>query len=154
MSTPIVELITVDLVDAIDNITVANGYNQTLIVKRPVSADEQIAPQDNLAVIREDNPIKMEPSDTSSNYIMWEVLYQVDLYAAITENDTTALMTRLHKMRADVEKAVMIDPYRGEKAIDTRIENPEYWVDRPGIVGVTVSIMVQFRTLISDPYTQ
>lgn len=154
MANPIIEQITQDLVDAVETVTVANGYNQTLIVERPVSNDEAIAARDNLAVVREGNPSKMAQEDTSSAYIMWEHGYHIDLYAAIAENDATPLMTRLHKMRADVEKAVLVDPYRGELAIDTRVEEPEYWVDRPGIVGVTVVIVVQFRTLIGDPYTQ
>lgn len=77
-------------------------------------------------------------------------------FTASCSTDVTAdsVDERLHKIRADVEAAIMVDPTRGTIAEDTQPTGAEYIVTEDARVFVQVTFDVIYRTSIGNPTTQ
>lgn len=156
MSNPIVELISDDIYDAINEITVANGFNQTLIAYRPKRDDiGDVVPEDlKVLVIQGDE----EDGEITMQVGMWKEWQQPYVIMALvidSDSSTDPIDTRKNQVRADIQKKLMVDPSRGGYAIDTTIlpsesipENDKGWT------GINVYVVVKYRTKIDDPYTQ
>ncbi len=151
MSVPILEKIAVNLLAAINEITTDNGWNQTLTAKRPkrINLDDEIT-EDLTAIIQQENPVKGQETNST---IEWHQPFAIQTIVIDSDAATTPIDTRLNTIRADVEKKVGEDITRGGYARDQRIMDPVIF-DGPKFTGIAVNIVVIYRTLYGDPYTQ
>ena len=156
MSTPIIELIALDIVTAITAITTGNGFNQTLTALRPRRVDyKDTAPKDGTVYVWQGDA--EEASAQTFPLKAW--IQPFKLVAIVIDSDATAtsIDTRLNQVRSDIEKKLMEDVGRSGLANGgdgTVIRAPEKFDEGPSYTGITVNIEVQYRTLETDPYTQ
>ena len=156
MTTPIIELISENIKTAVNEITVATSFNQTLTGYRPKRNDfKDVVPADLLVLIIQGDEEEVE--ETVSNGVSKEWRQPYLLMALVIDSDaaTTTYETRINQVKADLIKKLMTDPSRGGYALDT--------IPRPGIKipendynwsGIVANFDVYYRTKINDPYTQ
>ena len=154
MSTPIIEQIAVKIVEAVDAITVANGFNQDLTAVRPKRIHlESDLNADNTVIIEQESA---ERHSMTTEEITW--LQAFTLQAIVIDSDTAdeAIDTRLNKVRADIEKQLTGATYRemGGLADGVLLKAPEKFIAGPAISGIAVNIDVMYTTDYADPYTQ
>lgn len=153
MSTPVLENIAANILTAINEITVGNGYNQTLTAYRPRRVDfSDVTPGDLKVIVKQDDP---ELSDgTLINVQCWDQPFTI--WALVIDSDaaTDSIDTRRNQVRSDIEKKLMVDPTRGGYAYETLIMPSVEFDDGGGFTGIAVNIIVKYRTRITDPYTK
>lgn len=148
MTEPIIENISANIATTLAGVTVANGYHQTLTVQRARRSNFDITGEiDYTAVImqRDETEKESAPLCKTDRSINYEV-------AVLVRNDdrsTDAMDTRKNRVRADIEKALCVDPTRGGYAIDTVLQPPENYTD-----GISVKFEVWYRTNANNPYSQ
>jgi hypothetical protein len=158
MTEPIIERILQNVKTVVDGITVVAGYNQDLDAVRPTKMDfDDGAPAVNgKVVILCDDP---EPNVEKSNAgnparQAWTLSLVLVAYVIPSDTSTTPIDTLINRVRADIEKALQADPYRGELAVDTSPAGSQKFVEEGGAAcGVAVFVDVVYRTPINDPYT-
>lgn len=156
MTTPILETISEDIKTAINAITVANGYNQTLIGYRPKREDyKDVMAEDLKVLIIQGDEDEIENTVSICGGKEWAQPYILMALVIDSDSATASIDTRINQVRADIQKKLMIDPSRGGNAIDTILlpsakipENDKNWT------GIMVNIIVRYRVKISDPYTK
>jgi len=157
MSDPVVELIAVDIQEAVDAITVANGFNQDLSCVRPtrLGFEGDAAPVNGKVVLVSEDPDEDEENSGEGNAAIKAWTQPFVLIAFIIASDTsdTAIDTAINRARSDIEKKLMEDPTRGGNAWDTRIRAPARFNEGPGATGIIVMVDVLYRTREGDPYT-
>lgn len=104
------------------------------------------------------SPERLSDEDTPLQHIGWNQPFFIDAYVVQADDSTTAIDAAVNSLRADIEKAVMQDPYRqvsGTRyAVDTYIRDPQRFVtDNGAAEGITIQIDVHYRTLYTNPYT-
>jgi len=156
MATPIIELISENIKTAINEITTANGYNQTLAGYRSKRIDfSDFRPENHKVLIvqaDEDDADQVVQDGVAKE---WAQPYM--LLAIVVDSDaaTTSIDTRINQVRADIQKKLMVDPTRGGYAIDTVLLPGEKIPENDlGYSGIVVNIVVNYRVKIEDPYTQ
>lgn len=155
MSTPVIESIAQNVLAAISDITVANGYNQTLTATRPTRIGYSLdnPPNDLDAYIRQNDPTKDDNSPLG--VIDWTQPFQVDVFVIDSDSATTPIDTRLNAVIADIQKKIIADPTRGGLAINTTLDEPGLFYDADTRwAGVIVEFTVRYRVNDTDPYTQ
>lgn len=107
MPNPVVELIAQELAARVATVTVANGYNQTLSVVRPSGTARDVTPDNNRAVIFQDDPEPAE-HDVPGNppLLSFRQTFYVVVYVRPSEAEATAIDTLINRAAADVVKAV------------------------------------------------
>ena len=146
MTEPIIESISANIATTLAGVTVAAGYNQTLTVKRARRSDFDITGElDFTAILVQQDETEKESAplcktDRSINY-------EVAVLVRNDDRSTDAMDTRKNRVRADIEKILMIDPSRGGYAIDTVLQPPDNYKD-----GITVKFEVWYRTASNNPY--
>jgi hypothetical protein len=86
--------------------------------------------------------------------VYWEQPISIVCYVQESDSSDVPLDQRTNTIRADVEKSVMLDPHRNELAIDTIVDDPELLNTAEGfIAGVSVNLLIRYRTLLNDPYS-
>ena len=162
MANPVVELIALELVDRLENVTTANGFNQTLIVQRPLRLGvEQI--KDRLAVVMLGDLSPGEDDVDGNGYAQsWVQRYAVHLLSRPSERDTTPIETYLLRMWADCVKAVTRKGESNESSWHTFDGNSISALIQPFIIDaleddnsgmLTFSVDVTYLTNENDPYT-
>lgn len=151
-ATPIVEQITVNIVETLQEISEENGYDYTLTVER----DKRRPPENyvDCHVI----VFQLDPSlDPDNNLLQtqWIQPYALQVYIDIPsdENDTMIPSTRLNTITADIHKKLAEDITRGGLALDTTVLP---WSEYLGGIGEhegrEVQFQVKYRTAWNDPY--
>ena len=153
MPTPILELIAQNVATTLGGITTAGGYENTLTVERAKRLGN--IPGDRRVVIHQGDARKESPEDDSRAHITWNQSFLCTAFAVESEASVTAIDQRINSLRADMEKALMVDPTRGGYALDTFIEDPINFSDEGGgWEGIVVHCVVKYRTLLGNPYSQ
>ena len=158
MAEPIVELIARNLEAAVNaviegNVVEGNAYNQTLKAQRPKHVDFESAAWADLTVL-----ISQIPRAAGESECMRVTRTQNFLLCAIVMDSLTASVTidtRQNQVSADIEKALLVDRYRGGYALDTKVGDAVPFDDDDlAITGIAISVAVDYKTLEKDPYTQ
>jgi len=150
MATPVIELIAANLLSTIAKVTEQSGYQYTLTAQRRTRAGVQ---RDHLnAVLIQDNPRPVkDPKVPNTNE--WDQTFAVGVFIIPAEEDRTSIDTYVNIITSDVQKAVMIDRYRGGNAMDTRIVAPELVPEEALEYDMAIiNVEVNWRVSELDPY--
>ncbi len=152
MSTPITEYIADNIKTAINAITFAAGFNQTLVAIRRNRVDfNDVAPEDGKVLIMQ---VEDEKSGQPVGCAEWVQKYLITAIVVDSDSATDSIETKMAKVRDDIRKKLVEDTTRGGYAIDT-INGPcTPFDDGEGFTGIILETDVQYRTSFSDPYTQ
>ena len=152
MSTPVIEYIADNILDSVNEITTANGFNQTLTAIRPRRVDFNSPWGDLTALVVQ---VEAEELDEAIGCRSWMQFFVVMVIVIDSDDSEVTIDSRLNTVRADVEKKIMTDPTRGGYAIDTEMDSSTFFdADDGGPGGVAVKFGVHYRTKIDDPYTR
>lgn len=154
MSEPIIEQIAEDIKGAISEITTANGYQQNLVGIRPTRRGLEDGAQVSDGHVLVMESAAPEPEERTGNPGWYEWLQMFELHAVVLPSDTdeVPIGTYLNRVRSDIEKKLRVDPQRSTLAIDTRMAGATYYPVGPEDAGVTVDVIVLYRTRDNDPY--
>ena len=153
MSTPIIEYIVEDIKDAIDAITIANGFNQTLTAIRPKRSDfKDVTPKDGDVLIWQAD--ELESAAESFGTEDWTQPFVLEAVVLDSDTSETSIDTRLNQVRADIQKKLREDITRGGYAYDTLLRPSAKFDDGEGFSGIAVLIEVRYRVREADPYTK
>ena len=149
---PVIELIAKNLETAINAITVANGYKQTLKAVRPRRNDfSDITPDDLTVLIKQaDEEQGQEPIGTQD----WTQPFLLMAIVLDSDSATASIDTRINQVRADIQKKLLVDVTRGGNAYDTTILPSQEFDDGNGFSGIAVKIAVKYRTQYTNPYAK
>jgi hypothetical protein len=155
MTTPIVEYIAANVLTSINEITVANTYNQTLVgqrLKRRMYLDDA---WDDLSVLVVQGD-EEEGNALVGSYNVSDMVQPFAIYAIVidSDNSTTPIDTRINQVDADIKKKLQFDVTRGGYANDTIIKLSEHFTFNESFSGIIVNVNVKYRIKTSDPYTQ
>jgi hypothetical protein len=156
----ILEQITLDIVATLQSVTVLNGYQNDLSVRRAMQREPVGGYPDRTAVVIQGQPTN--DADATETVTGWIQPYTIDCYVVEAENSGVSRDTRINSIRADVEKALTLAKASQQRsglsgkplAIDTKLDDPELFLDGEGnYAGVGVQVNVQYWTALNDPYT-
>lgn len=152
MSIPIIEHIAENIKKAIEGITEANGFNQDLTAIRPKRNDFADVSPDDLTILI----VQADETEGESAVGTKEWIQAFIIMALVIDSDraTDSIDTRINKVRADVEKKLKEDSYRGGHALDTDIDASIPFDDGEGFTGIAIRVLVTYRVQYDDPYTQ
>lgn len=157
MTTPIIESIAANVETTLDGITVANGYNQTIVAYRPRRIDFSDTPPADLVALIIQTEAEFSDENRAQTHAQWRQYFEVYVEVIDSDTATTTIDTRCNQVAADIMKALMVDPRRGKSdgsVIDTRIEGYSFIDPENGnISGVHVVFSVLYRTSITNPYS-
>jgi len=151
MSTPITEYIAENIKTAINAITVANTFNQTLVAIRRKRTDfYDVAPEDGKVLIMQVEDDKLiNPVGLAA----WSQKFLIAAIVIDSDSATDSIETRMSKVRDDIRKKLVEDTTRAGYAIDTINGPATPFDDGEGFTGIILETDVQYRTLFADPYT-
>lgn len=149
MPEAIVELIAQNINSAVQ---LATGYYSYTPV-RPVQ-DWPAAKNAQVIIMEEGKPIPTPLNEVPTGWKEWNWPFTLTIQVLPTEDDIVPIDQKRHRMFADVTSALLVDVTRGGYAIDTMIEEPEFYISPQGYAAVEVLVSVQFRTLYLDAYHQ
>ncbi len=149
--TAVIEQIAAEIETAINEITVANGFNQTLTAIRPRRLDfVGILLNDGKVFIWQGDHNAVE--NPASMAAEWLVEFSIGALIIDSDAETDSIDTRLNDVAADILKKLKEDHTRGGFAIDTLFPSIAK-IDTEEVSGVIVTITVHYRTQYADPYT-
>lgn len=153
MATPIIESIGAFLESAINEITVANGWNYTLSATRSKRffLEDMTLDDLNAYILQGKSESKGEcrgktdPRTVIQQYLIWIVCIQSDTAEEVID-------TKLNKVKSDVEKKLCADHTCGgyAKKLDILSAEP---TDTPE-TGILVTVEVTYCVQWNDPYIQ
>ena len=154
---PIIEQILLDVVETVNGITTDNGYQQDLTAVRPtrLDLDDEGPGDDGTVVVVHSDP---EPDAEHSNAgnparQAWSLGLVLVAYVIPSDAAATPIDTLINRVRADIEKALQVDPTRGGLAVWTRPAGSQKFIQEGGATtGVAVFADVLYRTPANDPY--
>lgn len=150
MSTSIREYILQNIKSTLEQVTEANGYNNTIASVQRFMQNGNTFESIPCVVIAEAPETKRpEPNPNFTCLLTVDIL----IYTRQEESDTTATGTILNSLLADVEKALMVDVTRGGYAHDTNITSNEPFDTVPGQpdAGIILSIEIEYQHKQTDP---
>jgi len=153
MSAPIVENIGQFIESAINDITVANGYNQDLVAtrKKRFFLGGEVFNDLNTFILQGKSDNKFEaieetgPRLVRQEYLIWAVVLQSDKAENVID-------TKLNQVRADIEKKLCEDYTCGGAAKQLDIVSCEP-TDTPEC-GVLITVEILFIVAWNNPYIQ
>lgn len=152
MSTPIVEQIAVKLVALVNAITVANGFNQTLVAVRPKRIHLEGDINDDLNVIIEQEDAAIE--EDSTTHVIWRQGFTLQALVIDSDDATAAIDTRLNTVRSDIEKKLMeSENWKLDGLGMVLLKSAEKFIADPQMAGIAVNIDVLYETNKSNPYS-
>ncbi len=153
MSVPVIESIAAELLTTVNTVTTDNGYNQTIVVKRPSRVDYETATPDDLTgEIFQTNREKLTGPHSLDT---WRQGFDIVVYALNDDDSAVTIDTRLNQIAEDISKAVRADITRGGYAYQTEIGEVAFIVAPDGSISAAMlAITVDYRVLKSDPYTK
>lgn len=148
MALPVNELIAIDLLKTVAGVTEAAGFAYNLTAQRHTRAGDKRVHLN--AVITQEDP-KLQ-ADKVPNTNEWRQTFCIGVFIIPVEEDPTPIDAYVNIVRSDVERAVMVDRYRGGNALDTQIQAPMVGI-MDGLEGDVVVIHVEahYRTADTDP---
>lgn len=152
MSTPITENIAENIKDAINEITIANEFNQDLVAIRRKRTDfKDVAPEDGKVLIM---MVEDERLENPTGAAEWSQKFLLAALIIDSDGASASIETRMAQVRDDIRKKLMEDFKRGNYAIDT-INGPCAIFDNgEGFTGIVLETDVHYRTEYDDPYTK
>ena len=154
MTVPIIESIAANILTTVNLVTTDNGYNQTIVVKRPGRVDygSEAAGDDLTGLVYQG---KRERLTSEMNSYTWRQPFTIIAFALNDDGSSVTIDTRLNQICADMEKALRVDIKRDGNALYTDIGEPEFLEAEDGSSSaVVLPITVDYRVLKSDPYTK
>ena len=153
MADSIIEQIVAAIKTGLEGITIAGGYNQTIVeVVRPTRLGG-FKPRDLLIVMDQQDPTLDE--EAPHMFIQWIQPIAISVFVISSDTSTAAIDTRINTVRSDIEKCLRVDPTWSQLAIDTRISAALYFPENEGgYSGITIIADVIYRTLEDDPFSQ
>ena len=149
MPVPVSELISRHILTTVATVTVANGYSYNLTVQRHAKSGDKRTHLNTIIV--QDDP--REGTDGQVyNTREWVLPFVVGCYIVPLETDTTPIDTYVNIIAADIEKALMVDRYRGGNAMDTTIRASHTISEGLEYDCIVVNVEVSYRTSELDPY--
>lgn len=144
---PVVELIAQNVLATVQGITTAAGFNYNLTAARHKRTGDK---REHLhAIIIQNDP---EDVTKTPNVKEWHQVFRVGVYIMPAEADPTPIDTYVNLVRADIEKALMADRYRGNNAINTKILDPNTEEDDDSVTTlVVIHAEIYYRTAEIDP---
>lgn len=155
MSDPICERIAQNVVDALQKITVANGYSAPLAsITRAGFSREQPDPQDLATEIWQYSV--ESATDVKAPYGQRELadVIEVCVYIRDDSNSDAIRDRRLNLARSDIEKALMADPRRGGLCYIDNIfyQQPDRVAySDTGIYSISIYLYCCYRVMRDDP---
>jgi hypothetical protein len=159
--TPIVEQIAANLVMTLNEVTVANGFNQDLNAGRLKQTDfDNIedwliaggSPYDTGSVlVGQTNEDLLE--DGAQNTAEWKQSFSLTCFVSTSDKDTSSPDTIINQIVADIRKKLVATYQRGGRAFDT-IMGPAIFFRGNGFSGAEITVIVHYRTKYDDPYTR
>ncbi len=159
-TTPIPELIALEIVDRLSEITVANGYNfDASEVVRPTRRGENwLYKHLGIGVVQGEST-RLQELDLPGNppAIAWQIQFRVQCIVRDDKDSTDAHATNENEMAAAVVLAITDDGatwYRmNNNAIDTQFGSPTPFVTDDGeLNGVSVPVAVAYRVSETNPF--
>lgn len=153
MSTPIVEQIANKLVDYVNAITQANGFNQDLTAIRPKRLHlESDINRDRLVVIQQEEVADVEEESTST--IIWLQTFAIQAIVVDSDDATDSIDKRLNTIRSDIEKKLMSDDCRKLDGLGIiYLSGATKFIDDAANSGISVDVIVRYEVLTNDPCT-
>jgi len=154
MSTPIIETIALQLVTLIGQITVGNGFNQTLTPVRPkrIHLEGDINTDNTVIIEQEGAEVAVDANET----IQWRQAFTLQALVIDSDEATDPIDTRLNKVRSDIEKKLMTGTNwkLGGYAEGVLLRGAEKFIADPQVAGIAVNIDVLYSVLTNNPYSQ
>ena len=152
MSTPITEHIAENIKTAINEITIANSFNQDLTAIRRKRTDfYDVAPDDGKVLIMQVEDERLEqPAGVAS----WSQKFLITAIVIDSDKATSSIETRMAKVRDDIRKKLTEDTTRDGNAIDTICGPAAPFDDGESFTGIVLEIDAHYRTQFNDPYTK
>ena len=152
MTTPIIESIAENIKSSIGQITVDNGYNQSLTGIRPKRINFMAESWKDLDVLVVQGVV--QKLTTAMGFITWRQFFSLIAIVIDSDKETNPIDTRCNKVRSDIEKKVMADIRRNSLALDTECMGAEPFITDDGVnSGISIEISVDYRTKEDDPYS-
>jgi len=154
MSLPIIENIAQNILDCINAITTANGFNQDLTAYRPRRTDySDVTPVDRQVLVlsgdEEDVPAAAGTSEWIQTFLLQAIVRDSD-----KADPQQTIDTRINQIKSDIRKKLAEDVRRDGNAIDTQNKGAVVFTDGESFTGIEISVDVHYRTLRDDPYTK
>ena len=149
MSTPITEYIAENIKTAINAITVAAGFNQTLsAVRRRWVEFDSLTPENGKVLIQQKED---EPGKNPTGCAAWSQKFL--LFAIVTDDESSSdsIELKMARVRDDIRKKLLEDTTRGDYAIDT-INGAATPLDGSRVTGIEMEVEVQYATQYENPY--
>lgn len=141
MADPICELVSQNILTTLQGITGASAIRR----------GQSPAPMQDLQIVLEDGDDRYLDSqftgktDYEREYLIWGEVLEA-------ETSSTAIDTRLNRLRSSIEKALLADTTRGGYARNTRIDSVlKAWDEAGNIAGILVIAIVHYRITETDP---
>lgn len=154
MSTPVIENIALQLVALIGQITVGNGFNQTLTPVRPkrIHLEGDIT-KDGTVIIDQEGA---EVATDANEITQWRQAFTLQALVIDSDDATDPIDTRLNKVRSDIEKKLMTGTNwkLGGYAEGVLLRSAEKFIADPQVAGIAVNIDVLYSVLTNNPYSQ
>lgn len=137
----------------LETITIGNGYATTVggvYVWKPATGTAIATPFAVIAAMSE------RKDQQSSPYYSCDLTVQIECFDVHPEDDPKTGWAKLEQFLADVEKALMVAPYRGEThntVVDTILESVSIKPFDPddGLLNGSVTVTVRYRHNAADP---
>lgn len=152
MATPVSEYIAVNIEAAVNQVTIANGFNQDLLaVRRRRNDFPDIAPEEGKVLITQGDEESTASQFTGT--MQWLQAFELEAFVIDSDKALVSIDTRINQVIADLRKKLCEDHTRGGHAIDTILGGSSRYYDE-GFSGTVVTIQVLYRTKEDDPYAQ
>ena len=152
MSIPITEYIAENIKTAINEITIANGFNEDLVAIRRKRIDFQdVAPENGKVLIMQGEDERLQEP---VGFAAWSQKYLIVAIVIDSDKATDSIETRMSKVRDDIRKKLVEDATRGGYAVDTINGPATPFDDGEGFTGIVLETDVHYRTQFADPYVQ
>ena len=154
MSTPVIENIALQLVALIGQITVGNGFNQTLTAVRPkrIHLEGDINTDGTVIIEQEGAEVAVDANEITQ----WRQAFTLQALVIDSDEATDPIDTRLNKVRSDIEKKLMSGTNwkLGGYAEGVLLRSAEKFIADPQVAGIAVNIDVLYSVLTNNPYSQ
>lgn len=159
MADPVVEQIAGEIMDAIGEISVQNGYQHDVgRVLRPTRVGytdgaELVSPMHLDVLLIQVDRVRIEGIEGEGPAVEWDAQWDAIGFTLPADTDATAIDEVANRFSADIEKAVMADPTRHGTAVTTDIvSDVEVTLENGAFAGRGVRIKVRYRTAENDPF--
>jgi hypothetical protein len=152
MSEPIIEQIAVLLAARLATITIVNGYDFDIgeVCRPPSLTNPDLVNLQSILYQGEESPAESQAYGHDTR--MQEFIVALILRPA--ETDTTAADTHMNRFASAIRKHLHSDQTWAAKATDFSVFGPEPLPPESNLEGAQMRVVVTYRTLENDPYTQ